>query len=87
MFGEIKQPGIDPDVVTYNTLIDIYAIQGDMEKWKQMFGEIKQPGINPDVVTSNTLIDIYAIQGDMEKLQQMFGEIDAELAYIIVYGH
>jgi pentatricopeptide repeat protein len=72
---EEEEDRIISNVVTYNTLIDMYNKQNNMEKAHQLLGEMKQARITPDVVTYNTLIKMYSKQDSMEKVQQMLGEM------------
>ncbi|KAK6804094.1 hypothetical protein RDI58_001878 [Solanum bulbocastanum] len=44
----IIQKGFDPDVVTYNTLIDGYCWQGRLQEAKQVFDSMVQRGVQPN---------------------------------------
>merc|ERR1719298_268433 len=55
------------NLVTYNTLIDIYARVGDMDKVSKMFRDMCDRGVDPDLITYSTVIKGYCVQGDMEQ--------------------
>jgi pentatricopeptide repeat protein len=59
-------------LVTYNTLIDAYARQGDMAKVQKMFKDMCEKGVDPDLITYSTVIKGYCVQGDLEQALQIF---------------
>merc|ERR1719183_2068550 len=60
------------NLVTYNTLIDIYARVGDMGKVSKMFRDMCDRGVDPDLITYSTVIKGYCVQGDLEQAIQLF---------------
>lgn len=52
----LQREGCEPNVVTYNTLVDLY---GKLGRWEQAVGVIDQvirSGLRPEVRTYNTAI-------------------------------
>jgi len=60
------------NLVTYNTLIDIYARVGDMDKVSKMFRDMCDRGVDPDLITYSTVIKGYCVQGDLEQAIQLY---------------
>merc|ERR1719506_424833 len=60
------------NLVTYNTLIDIYARVGDMDKVSKMFRDMCDRGVDPDLISYSTVIKGYCVQGDLEQALQLF---------------
>merc|ERR1719321_968749 len=49
--------GIDPDLITYSTIIKGYCVQGDLEKGLQLFSMMQKKGIRPDAILFNSILD------------------------------
>jgi len=54
-FYEMSNRNIGPDVVTYNTLIDVLCKEGKLDEARKLFDEMSDRNIGPDVVTCNAL--------------------------------
>ncbi|XP_031278084.1 putative pentatricopeptide repeat-containing protein At1g12700, mitochondrial [Pistacia vera] len=57
LFLEMKGSGINPDTVSYHTLIHGLCCVGDWEKGRSLFIEMMDQGVPPSVRTFNVLID------------------------------
>jgi pentatricopeptide repeat domain-containing protein 1 len=55
----MKQTGLKPDVITYNSLIDGYGKAGLLTEAVIVFEEMKDEGCEPDVITFNSLINCF----------------------------
>ncbi|CAO3607431.1 unnamed protein product [Cunninghamella echinulata] len=66
---------INPDVITFNALLDIHAHQKpqpDVAGAGQVYTMMQELGIQPDVITYGTLIDMFAKQGDLSMVRQLY---------------
>nr|XP_009772729.1 PREDICTED: pentatricopeptide repeat-containing protein At2g13420, mitochondrial-like [Nicotiana sylvestris] len=65
LFTQIKDIGIDPDIITYNSLIDGIGEHGELDDMVYLYEEMKKVGCFPDVITYNTLINYFFQSGRM----------------------
>merc|ERR1719486_989537 len=72
LYDQLSGDPVACNLVTYNTLIDIYARVGDMEKVSKMFRDMCTRGVDPDLITYSTVIKGYCVQGDLEQALQLF---------------
>ncbi len=56
LFEEMRNQNREPDVVTFNTLIDALCKAGEVDKAAFIFEVMKHRGSGPNVVTFNSLI-------------------------------
>ena len=56
----MRQGDLDPEVVTYSSLIDAFANTFQPDEASQMISETRQGDLDPDVVTNSSLIDAFA---------------------------
>merc|ERR1711964_567563 len=63
LFEAMIQHGSQPNLITYNTLINGYCLQGEMEKAKEMFEEMS---FLPDIISYNTLVEGYVKVGQID---------------------
>ncbi|KAH6800048.1 hypothetical protein C2S52_000512 [Perilla frutescens var. hirtella] len=66
---------ISPNVATYNTLIDKYCSQGQMDKAKEIFHFVVDQGLEPDIITYNSLIKGYCTNGKVDEAWCLFLEV------------
>lgn len=57
-------PNIEPNNVTYNSLIDCCVRCGDVDKASALFDEMKERHVQPDLITFSTLIKGYFKQAE-----------------------
>ncbi|CAH2080649.1 unnamed protein product [Thlaspi arvense] len=72
----IHENGMHPDLVTYNSLIDM---QGLMQEAMRILSEMTTRGIRPCIVTFNTFVAGYAARG-------LFNEVDDVISYMIQHN-
>ncbi|XP_065859813.1 putative pentatricopeptide repeat-containing protein At1g02420 [Euphorbia lathyris] len=74
-FDEIKQSGIEPDVVSYNSLIDVYCKSREMDKAYKLVEEMREKDILPDVITYTTIIGGLGLIGQPDKGRSVLKEM------------
>ncbi|MBA0669038.1 hypothetical protein Goklo_001892, partial [Gossypium klotzschianum] len=71
LFGEInetdfkilEEKGLDPNVITYSTLIDSLCKKRLLKKGLTVFSQMLEKGIKPNVYTYNILLDAFYKRG------------------------
>lgn len=64
MYHDMVEGGVEPDVYTFNTLINACAQRGDAERACDVFDEMKRMGVAADVFSYNTMILAFEQAGD-----------------------
>ncbi|GAB2298510.1 hypothetical protein Dimus_032573 [Dionaea muscipula] len=72
---EMKEMGVEPDIVTYNSLIDVYCKNMELEKAYRVFDSIHDQGMSPDVITYTTLIGGLGLAGQPDKARDLLREM------------
>ncbi|KAL4185067.1 hypothetical protein AMTRI_Chr10g228780 [Amborella trichopoda] len=67
LLEEMYHNGLNPDVVTYNTLVNVLCKRNKVEEALALHKEMGKRGCQPDVVTYNTVIDGLCKGGRMEE--------------------
>jgi pentatricopeptide repeat protein len=75
LYLKMIEKRIDPNVVIYNTMIDVYAKNGKLEKAIKVFASMKKDGIIPTVVTYNSMIDAYSKSGQIDNAIEVFASM------------
>ncbi|KAI4299247.1 hypothetical protein L6164_032724 [Bauhinia variegata] len=58
LFNELSSKlSIEPDVVSYNTVIKAFCEMGALDSAMSMLEEMEKKGVNPNLITFNTLLD------------------------------
>ncbi|VFQ69274.1 unnamed protein product [Cuscuta campestris] len=66
IFDQMKTLQCAPDVITYNTVLDILGKCGRVDEMHHKFAAMKEAGICPDFVSYNTLINSSRKVGNLE---------------------
>lgn len=74
-FAEMRELGIDPDLVTYNSLIDCQCKNRDVEKAYKLLDEMREKEISPDVITYTSLIGGLGLIGQPDKARHLLKEM------------
>lgn len=78
LFKELPtQLSLEPNLVSYNTLIKAMIKKGSLDSAVSMLVEMEEKGVTPDLITFNTLLDGLYEKGrfeDGEKLWKQMGE-------------
>ncbi|TPX63612.1 hypothetical protein SpCBS45565_g06483 [Spizellomyces sp. 'palustris'] len=82
-FGEIlNRPGVEPDVVTYTTLIAKHLQHGQLAEVEQLYARMKEdPATAPRAVTFHVLIHHFSQLGDLANMRRYIR--DMELAGVV----
>ncbi|GMH17340.1 hypothetical protein Nepgr_019181 [Nepenthes gracilis] len=67
LFQEMVEMGLKPDIVSYNSLIDVYCKNREMDKVYKVLDEMHEQGILPDVITYTSLIGGLGLVGQPDK--------------------
>ncbi|OMO64975.1 hypothetical protein COLO4_31672 [Corchorus olitorius] len=64
LFKELPEKlSIEPDLISYNTVIKAFCDMGSLDSAISMLDEMEKKGVNPDVITFNTLLDKFSKVG------------------------
>ncbi|XP_021676196.2 putative pentatricopeptide repeat-containing protein At1g02420 [Hevea brasiliensis] len=74
-FEEMKELGIKPDVVSYNSLIDVYCKGREMEKAYKVVEKMRDEDISPDVITYTSIIGGLGLIGQPDKARGVLKEM------------
>ncbi|MBA0754702.1 hypothetical protein Gogos_019852, partial [Gossypium gossypioides] len=72
VFHAMLAEGIQPNNVSYNTLMAVYASHGMSKEAAAVFDQIKQNGFRPDVVSYTSLLNAYGRSQLPEKAREIF---------------
>ncbi|CDJ37708.1 PPR repeat-containing protein, putative [Eimeria tenella] len=59
--------GVEINTVTYNSLLDVCARVGAMDRAASLLDDMLQKGVQPDLITFSTIIKGYCAHGQMDK--------------------
>ncbi|KAJ7551491.1 hypothetical protein O6H91_06G017400 [Diphasiastrum complanatum] len=75
LYEQMKQEDVQPDSVTYVTLLNACASIAALEQGKQVHSHIIKSGFEPDVIMASALVDMYAKCGSVEHARQVFNKM------------
>ncbi|CAL4938181.1 unnamed protein product [Urochloa decumbens] len=73
--AEMRELGVEPDLVTYNSLTDCYCKNRDVEKAYKLLDEMREKDISPDVITYTSLIGGLGLIGQPDKAKDLLKEM------------
>uniref|UniRef100_A0A7S1IQ40 Pentatricopeptide repeat-containing protein-mitochondrial domain-containing protein n=1 Tax=Eutreptiella gymnastica TaxID=73025 RepID=A0A7S1IQ40_9EUGL len=71
----MRAAGVQPSVVTYNTMISVYHRTGEWQKARAMYKHMVQKGLEPDQTTFNSLICAFGRGGQFSHAIHTFHEM------------
>ncbi|KAK7344356.1 hypothetical protein VNO77_13870 [Canavalia gladiata] len=74
-FKEMRDMGVVPDVVTYNSLVDVYCKGREMEKAYKVLDEMRDRNLSPDVITYTSIIGGLGLIGQPDKARDVLKEM------------
>ena len=76
LLQDMANNGLEPNIVTYSTIIKGYCLENRLDKAMELLQEMKQSGrYRPDEITYNTLIHGYARFGHYEQGMALLAEM------------
>merc|ERR1719472_145486 len=76
LLEEMKTARVEPDVITYSTLVKGYCFAGDVDRAFKVLAEMKADGkFSPDEILYNSLLDGCAKQGRVEEALQLLDDM------------
>jgi pentatricopeptide repeat protein len=75
LVGEMRANGVEPNTVTFNTLIHGYVRLGDNESASRVHEEMVKAGVGVDMVTYNALILGLCNEGKVKKAGHLVQEL------------
>jgi len=73
--AEMRELGVEPDLVTYNSLIDCNCKNRDVEKAYKLLDEMREKDISPDIITYTSLIGGLGLIGQPDKAKDLLKEM------------
>ncbi|CAH8355886.1 unnamed protein product [Eruca vesicaria subsp. sativa] len=70
-----KEKGLKPDVVTYNSLIDVFCKAREMDKAYKLIDKMREEDVTPDVITYTTIIGGLGLIGQPDKAREVLKEM------------
>ncbi|XP_044511223.1 pentatricopeptide repeat-containing protein At1g62670, mitochondrial-like isoform X3 [Mangifera indica] len=67
LFSEMKSKAVNPNVITYNTLIYGLCNTSNWEEAKTLFAEMSDEGVKPDEVTFTVVMDELCKNGKIDE--------------------
>ncbi|KAF6176530.1 hypothetical protein GIB67_007913 [Kingdonia uniflora] len=74
-FEEMRGMGVEPDIVSYNCLVDVYCRSREMGKAYKVIDEMRDKEISPDVFTFTSVIGGLGLIGEAEKGRDILKEM------------
>jgi pentatricopeptide repeat protein len=75
VFHELQQKGVEPDKISYLSILNACANPAALEQGKRIHGYIKKSGCGSDVSVGNALINMYAKCGGNEEAFAVFRQL------------
>ncbi|XP_022716037.1 pentatricopeptide repeat-containing protein At3g13150-like [Durio zibethinus] len=68
-----EKVGIEPDLISYNTVIKAFCEMGSMDSAFSVVDTLEKKGLGPDIVTFNTLLDGFFSKGRIADGEEIWG--------------
>jgi pentatricopeptide repeat protein len=72
IYHDMRENKLQPNVATFNALIDLCARNGDVERAADIFRDMCAAGVAPDLITYSTVIKGYCVKGELEQAITLF---------------
>jgi len=77
LFHDMRRT-ISVNVITYNTLLKGFCLNGNLKGAQQLFTEMRHAGIAPDDITYNCLIDVAGRSGNLKEAWAVIHEMERD---------
>ncbi|KAH6793696.1 Pentatricopeptide repeat superfamily protein [Perilla frutescens var. hirtella] len=74
-FGEMRDMGVKPDLVSYNCLVDVCCKGRELQKAYALIDKMRDEGIDLDVITYTSLIGGLGLAGQPDKAREVLKEM------------
>ena len=71
----MKERGVFPDIVTYNTLLGGWVRSGKLEEARKVFDEMPRLSLAPNSITYSMMIKGYVTKNEVEEALKLYGEM------------
>merc|ERR1740127_384360 len=80
LYKQMKAHKIQPNTITFNTILNAFAQCGTMQHAPQILQDMKaaHPSVEPDIVTYSTLVKGYCYAGCLDRALQVFSDMQKE---------
>ncbi|KAJ7531823.1 hypothetical protein O6H91_14G060500 [Diphasiastrum complanatum] len=75
LFTDLQQQDINPNVVTFLSLLKACTDLQSLDDAKPVLAEIKKTGLESNALVGNTLVDMFAKCGSLEKAEEAFANL------------
>jgi len=79
VYDEMRERGVECNIVTFNTLLNALARCGDLRRVPQILEDIKacKPPVEPDMITYSTLMKAYCTAGDLDMALALLCDVES----------
>merc|ERR1719159_1600421 len=78
LLQDMNRNGVEPDLVTYSTLVKGYSLAGDVSRGFKVLEEMKSNGeLKPDEIMCNSLLDGCAREHRVDEALQLLEDMQA----------
>ncbi|OBZ90066.1 hypothetical protein A0J61_01880 [Choanephora cucurbitarum] len=82
IFNMLCEMGFEPDIVTFGTMIDMYAKQGDMKNIRSIYSTMtKKHGIAPNPYICSSIIECCAILNDRKSMSDVLALLKKQVGH------
>ncbi|KAJ7278093.1 hypothetical protein O6H91_06G050200 [Diphasiastrum complanatum] len=75
LYEQMKQEGVQPDIVTFTCVLSACASLAALEQGKQLHFDIIKRGFQSDVIVGSSLVDMYGKCGCIEDARELFNSM------------
>merc|ERR1719453_411960 len=79
LLEDMRSSCVEPDIITYSTLVKGYCLEGDIDRGFAVLGELKKDDkLSADEIMYNSLLDGCAKQQRVDDALRVLAEMQAE---------
>merc|ERR1719163_2072845 len=79
LYEEMRSYGVQPNTITYNTMLNAFAQGGAMDRVPKLLEHMKEacPPVEPDIVTYSTLVKGFCNSGSLDRALSVLRDVQA----------
>jgi len=77
LFKRMEQKGIDPDVITYNSLIKIHSLKGNSSRSMELLSRMRAFGVEPSTNSYNGVFKACLKSGNLYQIWNLYEEMSS----------